>query len=100
MKVLSFRDYAGRAQIERRSSVEAVTPAEGRALVALAPAAPSEREPALSYRPASFLSQLIANKDQLPQTRERRRVDPSEAVLAYQTAMVARPAQPTLSRSL
>ena len=38
------------------------------------------------YRPAAFLAQLIANKDQLPQTRERRRAAPSEAIAAYRAA--------------
>jgi hypothetical protein len=35
---------------------------------------------------AAFLAQLIATRDQLPQTRERRRVAPAQAVNAYRTA--------------
>jgi len=57
---------------------------EGRALVALTPAtAPSEP---CSYRQAAFLAHLIATKEQLPQTRERRRAGLSEAIAAYRTA--------------
>ena len=57
---------------------------ESRALVPLTP--PAEREPAASVRQAFFLAQLIANKEQLPQTRERRRADPGEAIAAYRAA--------------
>jgi hypothetical protein len=52
--------------------------------VALAPAAPRRRTVA---RPAAFLAHLIAVKQQHPQTRERRRVEPAEAVNAYRKAM-------------
>jgi hypothetical protein len=34
----------------------------------------------------AFLAQLIATKDQHPQTRERRRADPTEALAAYRAA--------------
>lgn len=60
------------------------TPApETRALVvtetpAAAPAAPV-------YRQAAFLAHLIATKDHAPQTRERRRAEPLEAIAAYRT---------------
>ena len=55
---------------------------ESRALVALTPAA-AARQPSESHRQAAFLAHLIATKDQLPQTRERRRVEPAEAIAAY-----------------
>jgi len=55
--------------------------AESRALVAIDAAA--ERAPAASFRQATFLAQLIATKEQLPQTRERRRAEPGEAIAAY-----------------
>ena len=59
---------------------------ESRALVALAPLAdPSERQ--AGYRNASFLAHLIATKDQHPQTRERRRADPEEALAAYRATV-------------
>ena len=53
-----------------------------RALVALTPAAATYK-PSESHRQAAFLAHLIATKDQLPQTRERRRAEPAEAIAAY-----------------
>jgi hypothetical protein len=55
---------------------------ESRALVALTPAAATYK-PSESHRQAAFLAHLIATKGQLPQTRERRRVEPGEAIAAY-----------------
>ncbi|MEP7031613.1 MAG: hypothetical protein ABI830_11820 [Pseudolabrys sp.] len=59
--------------------------AESRALVVQAAAAAGRI--ATNYRQAPFqvpfLAHLIATKDQLPQTRERRRGEPSEAIAAY-----------------
>jgi hypothetical protein len=63
-------------------TVAASEPSEGRALVALAPPAPL-REPVARFRQAPFLAQLLAVKDQHPQTRERRRAAPHEAIAAY-----------------
>jgi hypothetical protein len=37
-------------------------------------------------RPAAFLAHLIAVKQSHPQTRERRRAEPAEAVNAYRAA--------------
>jgi hypothetical protein len=54
--------------------------AAGRTLVALTPAASASP---VTFRQATFLAQLLAMKDQHPQTRERRRVEPSEAIAAY-----------------
>jgi hypothetical protein len=63
------------------------TPAAGesRALVALAPAAPL-REGVTRHHQAAFLAQLLAVKDQHPQTRARRRATPHEAIAAYRAA--------------
>jgi hypothetical protein len=58
---------------------------ESRALVALSPL-PGSAERMLSYRYAPFLAQLVATKDQHPQTRERRRAEPDVAVAAYRAA--------------
>ena len=58
---------------------------ESRALVALMPA-DATHTPSESHRQAAFLAHLIATKDQLPQTRERRRAEPAEAIAAYRTA--------------
>lgn len=55
---------------------------ESRALIALTPPA-TACEPSTDYRQAAFLAHLIATKDQLPQTRERRRAEPAEAIAAY-----------------
>lgn len=55
---------------------------ESRALVTLASNADhSDAQP--GYRNAAFLAQLIATKEQHPQTRERRRADPTEVLAAY-----------------
>jgi hypothetical protein len=54
---------------------------ESRALVATGPAA--ERGPATGFRQTPFLAQLIATRDQIAQTRERRRAEPEEAIAAY-----------------
>jgi hypothetical protein len=55
---------------------------DSRALVTLMPATVT-RQPSGSHRQAAFLAHLIATKDQLPQTRERRRAEPAEAIAAY-----------------
>jgi hypothetical protein len=36
-----------------------------------------------AFRQAPFLAQLLAMKDQHPQTRERRRAEPHDALTAY-----------------
>lgn len=59
--------------------------AGGRALLVIEP----KREipaAATNFRQAPFLAQLIATKDQHPQTRERRRADPADAIGAYRAA--------------
>lgn len=55
-----------------------------RALVILEPA--PRQEPQSGHRQVQFLAQLIANRDQLPQTRERRRAEPAEVIAAYRAA--------------
>ncbi len=62
---------------------EADAPAgDSRSLVAVSPM-PAVSEHSVSYRQAAFLAHLIATKEQLPQTRERRRANPDEAIAAY-----------------
>lgn len=58
--------------------------AESRALVVTATQATVPAVPV--YRQAAFLAHLIATKAHAPQTRERRRAEPSEAIAAYRTA--------------
>jgi len=68
---------------------EPVAAVECRALVALTPAAaPSQ---STVYRDVVFLAHLIATKEQAPQTRERRRAEPADAIAAYRaTAKLAK----------
>ncbi len=54
---------------------------ECRALVAVHPAAAPARPARRAAAP--FLAQLIAVKDQHPQTRDRRRAEPQDALAAY-----------------
>lgn len=60
---------------------ELVKHAEGRALLVVEP---QQAAPLVSnFRQAPFLAQLIATKDKHPQTRERRRAEPADAIDAY-----------------
>ena len=59
--------------------------APSRAMVALTPAAGLRSSPH-PHQEAPFLAQLLATKDQHPQTRERRRAAPEDVVAAYQAA--------------
>ncbi len=56
--------------------------APSRAMVALTPAA-GLRPPPETHHQAAFLAQLLATKDQHPQTRERRRATPDDVIAAY-----------------
>lgn len=58
---------------------------EGRALVTLLSVDQSSQRIA-GYGSAPFLAQLVATKDQHPQTRERRRAEPDMASAAYRAA--------------
>ena len=56
----------------------------------------------LGHIASVYLAHLIATKDKLPQTRERRRAEPADAIAAY-AAATAEPTAPsgqTLVRSL
>lgn len=70
----------------RRADADApAQDAESRALVVLTPPSSRlERQAAVAYAP--FLAQLVATKDHHPQTRERRRAEPNEALAAYRAA--------------
>jgi hypothetical protein len=61
------------------------TAGESRALVALEPAA--ERRPPANAPAAPFLTQLLAVKAGVPQTRERRRAEPDVATHSYEMTM-------------
>jgi len=64
----------------------AIVNAECRALTVCetAPAPPTHETPRPS---ATFVAQLLATKEDLPQTRERRREEPEVAVHVYETHM-------------
>jgi hypothetical protein len=55
---------------------------ESRELISLAPVVQSS-ERMSGYRSAPFLAQLVATKNDHPQTRERRRAEPKVALAAY-----------------
>ena len=61
-----------------------------RALVAVTPTVTPSLT--MGYRQAAFLAHLIAVKNQHPQTRERRRAKPGEAIAAYRVveALISR----------
>jgi hypothetical protein len=61
---------------------------EGRALVARSYQSPQRTG---GYLSAPFLAQLVAIKDQHPQTRERRRAEPDIASAAYRAAAALTP---------
>jgi hypothetical protein len=74
----------------RRSESAAPVEAKqtGRELVPVAALPPLAEDGRKSMRrnSASFLAQLIANERQMPQTRERRRAEPQDALAAYGAA--------------
>ena len=79
-----------RTRRDRREPEIAET--EGRALIAVEAAAPTERSPAMTRYPAApFLAHLIATHMQMPQTRARRRADLDEVVAAYSAMGPMRP---------
>lgn len=60
--------------------------AQGRALIAVAAPLRDEHAARLMRHPsASFLAHLIAMRMQAPQTRERRRAEPDEAIAVYRS---------------
>jgi hypothetical protein len=63
------------------------SPSSHRALVTIASEAPDTRPHGTVKRPSIFLAQLIANARSAPQSRQRRRADPSEAIAAYQSTV-------------
>jgi hypothetical protein len=88
MRVERTRQAERRTAKRRRTASPGVKEdAAGHALVVLTPAEARETAPApASYRAAEFLAHLIATKERVPQTCERRRADPADAIAAYSTA--------------
>lgn len=77
----------------RQASTQIRDTGAGRALVAVTPVQPTNRpqyeQPRAAARPASstapFLAHLVAMREQVPQTRTRRRAEPAEAIRIYQS---------------
>jgi hypothetical protein len=62
------------------------TEAPGAALVAIEPPRRHEHFPQSARHPsASFVAHLLATRMQAPQTRERRRAEPEEAIAVYRS---------------
>ena len=57
-----------------------------RALIPLSPVRHTERTQTVVRQPANFLAHLIATEQAIPQTRERRRVEPQIAAAVYAAA--------------
>jgi len=79
--------------IPRRRATDArVKPVASRALVPVEPVQDAQRAGLTTGRPeAPFLAHLIATREQLPQTRARRRAEPQDVVNHYAAALAARP---------
>jgi hypothetical protein len=73
------------------------TSVPGRALVVLQAGEPAHQVSAGPRPSAAFLAQLIAHRQQAPQTRMRRRAEPDAARATYAAASVGRALPPRLS---
>jgi len=64
-------------------------PSSSRALVPLIRLKPQREatQHAPVHRVTSFLTQLIATSEKLPQTREKRRAEPADVIAAYQATV-------------
>jgi hypothetical protein len=71
------------AQFDPQVGTPADRPQPGRALVAVGSGPGTAVDPAGPRPSAVFLAQLIATAQQAPQTRRRRRAEPSEASSVY-----------------
>jgi hypothetical protein len=82
----------GRSPRNAAAVASAPETASSRALIALQPIASADTGP--HTRPqAGFLAHLIATDRKLPQTRERRRAEPAEAIAAYTAASAPTPSR-------
>src|SRR3954464_4105140 len=75
--------------LEQERAMPAATdlPSSSRALVLVGSAAPETRLHRPVQRVASFVTQLIANANRVPQTREKRRAEPDEVIAAYRATV-------------
>jgi len=73
--------------MQNQEANDQATPAvECRALVPFSPVQTSAHVHDVQPRPASFLAHLIATRQALPQTRERRRIEPEFGAAIYAAA--------------
>ena len=75
----------GRAPREATSAPRDQATSDSRALIPLQPIARGET-PLRTRAQAAYLAHLIATKDKVPQTRERRRAEPHEVIAVYAAA--------------
>ena len=75
----------GRAPREPASAPRDERTGQSRALIPLQPIAPGDT-PLRTRTQAAYLAHLIATREQAPQTRERRRAEPAEAIAVYAAA--------------
>jgi hypothetical protein len=81
----SIISAAGGAPRQTASAPRDKQTSASRALIPLQPVAPGDTP--LRTRPqAAYLAHLIATKDKVPQTRERRRAEPAAAIAVYAAA--------------
>ena len=90
MSVIDFKTAAAKlsdaAARARQAAVEQEAVAECRELVPLTPVEHPHGHMKPARHPAEFIAQLLAARGRAPQLRERRRVEPAEAVAAYRAA--------------
>jgi hypothetical protein len=85
----------------RAATRDAPSPASRTALVPVAPGHPPDAGLTPGRRPLSaFVAQLIATQRREPQTRERRRAEPADAIALYTAGGRARARAPAVVRSL
>jgi hypothetical protein len=77
---------AAREVASGESAAAAESAGGSRALIPLSPVRPTERIQSVVRQRANFLAQLIATEQAMPQTRERRRIEPNIASAIYTAA--------------
>lgn len=81
----SIISAVGRAPREPAPAPRDARTSESRALIPLQPIARGDT-PLRTRSQAAYLAHLIATKDKVPQTRERRRAEPAEVTAVYAAA--------------
>ncbi len=81
-----MRSAARETAANETAEADTTATSSSRALIPLSPVRYSERTQTVVRQPANFLAHLIATKQSIPQTRERRRVEPNVAASIYAAA--------------